>query len=177
VNLKVEFAAEAKEFLWLRKGEDVGADITSTFLGMVNSLADLELAERLKDILVYVKTVEAIEKHWPKVRDRFRNLKDHFTRGSSQKRHPLDLRILCSPTDDTEAARPVFEEQGYHVRHYRDDRQAGRHRFYVCEARCRLFHRTPGRRFVGLLTDDAMTIATAKNTFEAEWESAKTPDS
>ena len=60
VNLKAEFAMEADEFLWLRKGEDVGADVIAALLGITNSLADASLVDTLKDILVYIKTVEII---------------------------------------------------------------------------------------------------------------------
>lgn len=88
---------------------------------------------------------------------------------------PGDLRILCRPDERNERARRGWEAEGYRVRHYKRDGDAGSHRLYIAADRYAVFFRTEGGRFFGLLGEDTSTITRLTQLFEDEWRTAKQP--
>lgn len=177
VTLKAQFADEAEEFLWLRKGEDVGADIIATFLALVNTLGNLNLMELVTAYALFHAVKEGMKNDYKAIWKLWERAQKLFKENPFSGRKPKDLRILCWPDEDNEEARPLYEVQGYSVRHYRDERLRGSHRFYLNDERYCLFFRTPDERFFGFIGKDTEVMSQLRTHFEYEWDNAVVPKS
>jgi hypothetical protein len=191
--LKRGVHGRAREFLYLRKGEDFGAFIEfmveaakrpkievvrimrpffacHTKLGnpvSLEALGDLDPRQWLEFYKIVTRSVELLipTVAWMAAMIR-----------SSQQIPPLpDIRVICNPSDVTEEARRGFEHiQGSQVRHYNDPAQAGTHRFYVSEKEYCFFVRRPDKRFFGFTGKDPGVISELKTMFLKEWRSRST---
>jgi hypothetical protein len=158
INLKVEFGAEAKEFLLLRKGEDALPLILVTFFGIINSLNEHHVGEILGGIAVLVKTLNKIKKLYPEIKKLISQAEENYKTTRLAGRNPKEVRILCCSNKETEEARPLYEAQGYQVRFYADESLSGSHRYYLNEKRFCLFLRTSKKHFFGFIGDDPMML-------------------
>jgi len=167
IEKKAEFYDEARKYLLLRKGEDIGAEIIAVMSLFINSLSDVSFLEVAKDFIVYTTVLERIYKYYSGARDRLEKRK------ATVLPPPKDLRILCWPDKENREAKPIFQAQGYQVKRYENELQKGPLRYYLNEKRYCLFIRSGEDTFTGVIGDNPDTIAELKQTFEKEWSTSK----
>ena len=172
--LKAEFLAEANEYLYLRKGEDFGGDIIGYMATCINALADVSLIDAVKDFVVYTTAAEHVAKYYPAIKKKISQVEERF-RHNPWTRKPKKLHILLWPDEQNEAARPIYEAQGYEVHFYSSELDKGQHRLYLNEKRYCLFLRTSDNRFVGFIGSDVQMNNALKTQFEAEWGKSRKP--
>ena len=172
IEKKAEFLGESEEFLLLRKGEDVGADIIACLAITVNALSDISLLDEAKEFLVYAAVMDRISSFYRRIKaiiDKKRKIASEGGRGPIK---PKDLRILCWPDSENRESKPMYENQGYFVRRYKSEGQKGPLRYYLNEKRYCIFMRTGEDEFTGVIGNSKETISELRKAFEDEWKTS-----
>lgn len=187
-RLKRDVRIRAKEFLWLRKGEDFGVVIQMlleawnsgdeaiekvwnayssnpdfNLSGLtLNSLQNLQILEWIGLYTVISKELELIVKHASAMTDILVKVKNWVT--------GIDIKILCNPKEPNIRAGLGWRSLGCEIRHYLDEKTSGSHRYYLSEREFALFIRQPDDSFFGFHSTQQETLKALKKAFEDEWK-------
>jgi len=171
IELKAEFVAEASRFLYLRKGEDVGADVISVFYSLCRNvdwptiLSDFDwnnLTETRVNATALIPTISSLIL-------RVELLPWFQKKRKKRSKQIKDFHIICTKNETTLKAYPINSSLGVNVRFY-TKQKAHLHRYYVSDKRYAFFVRH-GKHFFGHIGDDPKMIDALKSSFEDEWES------
>lgn len=193
-RLKRDVRKRAKEFLYLRKGEDFGAVIQmlleaynsgasaiEAIWTAYSSSADVSLAGITVDSLLksdFVKWLllyEAISEGKELIIKDAERMKAVLTGATDWIRRPK-IKILCTSNETNVRAGLGWRALGAKIRNYLDDGSSGSHRYYLSDCEFAFFIRQPDKSFLGFHGEEEGLLATLKNAFEAEWESNKSPN-
>lgn len=186
-QLKREVHRKADEFLFLRKGEDFGAFIEMLLELMAHTPEQITAVfslyfERFPELAASIDLQRLTEIDWKKILafyilmtkgkelaiKTWKKMKEILVAGRDKDRLPK-LRILCIPDEVNEKARIGWEEMDFQVRHYKDKRQAGSHRYYLTEKEYCFFIRKPDSTFFGFRGADKNVISDLRSQFDLEW--------
>ncbi len=202
-EIKAKYLIDAEDFLYFRKGEDwlkhfidwllslgIGAE---QILELANecSTEALEFAREHIEALSALTTKDCLDwyiriaggyelskKHiqylkkkiWKPFEDKVHNSKKKFVN---------DFRILCKASQENKNYLHRWQAMKTKVRFYKDDADAGSHRFYLHEKGYAIFWRQ-GKdnktRFYGFEGTEPEVIQKLKAIFEAEWAVAIKPN-
>ena len=167
IEKKAEFFNEAREFLFLRKGEDVGIEIIGFMSFAINVIADPLLADMIREFIFYENVLRRINRYYQKIKQIIESRKKEVLSP------PKDLRIILCPDRENTEAKPIYEAQGYQIKSYENELIKGPFRYYLNEKRYCLFLRTGKDTFTGFIGNNSDTINELKISFENEWQHAK----
>ena len=193
--LKREVRRRAKEYLYLRKGEDFGA-VIQMLLEAYNSGApaieaiwnayassdDIDLAGITLDSLIesdfakWLPLYAAISKGRELVRKDAAKMVVLLKMGADWARG-VRIKILCSPKATNLRAglgwRALLNSE---IRHYIDEHSAGSHRFYLTEREFAFFVRQPDKSFLGFHGQERALLEELKSAFDSEWQANEPPN-
>ncbi len=172
VKLKAEFAEEADEFLYLRKGEDIGSLDIACLLAHINMLTDGSLHTSLDEMRQWVQFGTNLLTFVPVMGMVYKRAKDFWLKRQWSGRKPRKLLLLLSPDNANREALPIYRAQGYEVRQYSQPSEKGKHRFYLNDKRFAVFLRRPDKTFIGLMGTDEKIRGELRRLFESEWYSS-----
>ena len=164
IKLKRSFVLSKPEFLYLRKGEDVGAEIISIIYGVATKIDWNTLFTGISAACA-IYTVLQLRKD--------RNFRKKYLRGirESDDYTIKDFRILCTKNNLTILAEKINRKIGVKVK-FAPKRKAHKHRFYLTDKAYAFFVRVgEGKtvKFYGHLGTDKAMIQALKNQFLSEW--------
>lgn len=190
---KMEFVADGGSFLYLRKGEAMGAIEVATFSALLSHPYVTSASEALVAIGAAAATVGgaivAFNKAWALGNRQLEKLVANFDRSkqvyaqlakridaASRKALPSglpvpkDFRVVCTPTKENEKAIPILRALGVRLRHRPKKTPSGSHRFHVNDTRFVLHVRGPGDRFLGVTGSHTFMRERLRADFLEEWE-------
>ena len=172
IEKKAEFFDEAEEFLYLRKGEDVGADIIAVLAMVYQQMYDDSFWSFVGKTSAISAIIERIIKFYRWIREKIEERKEALRNNLDVHKPVSDVRIICWPDTDNKKVKPLFRKLNYRVHRYESESQKGALRYYLNEKRFCLFIRTGDDDFTGVIGNDSRTIAELKQAFEKEWASS-----
>jgi len=159
--LKAQFLLEAKEFFYLRKGEDVNAHIIATIYGHSlgfdwGKITDIETRKDVDELLNFVQN-----ETWFSKLDARRD------------KHIIDYRIICIEEEHTIRGKNINDHLGVSVKFIPSEKRH-LYRLYLNDDSFAFFYRNgvgQYAKFYGYICeDDPEMINSWKNAFIEEWK-------